>query len=820
MTRIVQDLKDGLRRLTRRPGFTLVAVGTLALGLSASTAVFTYINAYARPFPGVAAEDLHQVWFATQEAPWGALSVPDFQDLAELGGAQFSVTGVGSSFFLASVRHEQLAEVAEGESVAGSFFSVLGIEMSVGRGFSPEDDRPGATPVTVISHDYWVSRYEADPEVSGRTILLNNEQYTIVGVAGREFLGSSAGSRPQFWIPLEQFLRVYRPGSATRLNRESEAVLPIVRPTAGASASGAEDAIQALAGALDREAPLADRTRRFVLEPATWIRPAARDAEASTARVMMAAAGFLLLLACANVASLVLSAGARRRPEMAIRGALGASRGRLVRQLLTESLLLSVPAGLAALALAGPASRRLSSYFARPSVWGENVARDIAVDPQVMLFALIAAVVTGAATGLVPALRASERSPAEALGTRGGVSSVGRGARSRLPGTRDLLVSAQIAICMVLLFVSALVLRTLDSARRIDPEFDTVQTVASYVSTSSMGTPVSERHEFFEELMRRFEALPWVEAATVAENAPLSGHPSARLLPQDGSEPVSATVARVWTGYFEVMGMELLRGRAFLPTDSVDAYGVVVVNESFARRLSSGGDVVGHTLVWPGTDEEPDQAFEVVGVVRDASQETLLDAPGPVAYFSLPQLYSRPGNALLLRVRGDPALAVDMMERELRAVDTRLAIVNILPYRDVVRGALYTQRMNAELFTVIALLGLLLSAAGVFAVLGLAVAGRRREIGIRVAVGADRVSIAKSVLGSISGSVLLGLGVGLAGAFGATRLVEGLLWGVAPADPVALGLGVVLLLIAVGLAAGVPLRGAMKIDPSTALRSE
>jgi len=815
-----QDLREGLRRLTRRPGFTLLAVGTLALGLSASTAVFTYVNAYDRPFPGASADNLHQVWFATEDALWGALSYPDFQDLDELNGSQFSVTGVGASFFMATVRHELLAEVAVGEAVAGGFFSLLGIEMSVGRGFNPEDDQSGATPAAVISRDYWESRYEADPAVLGRTILLNNEPYVIVGVTGPEFHGASAATRPQFWIPFEQYLRVYRPGSSTRENREAGSVIPIVRLADGTSVGVARDAVQALARGLDGEVPLSERTRRFALEPATWISPGSRDAEASTTRVMMAAAGFLLLLACANVANLVLSAGTQRHSEMAIRGAMGATRGRLVRQLLTESVLLSAPAGVAALVMAGPVSGRLSSYFARPSVWGANVPRDITVDPEVLFFAFAAAVLTGAATGLVPALRTSERSPAEALGTRGAGSSAGRTARAWLPGTRDMLVSAQIAICVVLLFVAGLVLRTLESVQAVDPGFDTRQTVASYVSTSSMGVPISERHQFYEELRLRFSDLPWVEAATIAENAPLSGHPTQRFVPQDGSEPVGATVARVWPGYFEALGMDLRSGRTFTETDTVDAYGVVVVNESMAARLSGDGDVVGQTLVWPGADEEPDRAFEIVGVMRDARQVTLLDPPGPVAYVSLPQVYSRPGNSVLLRVRGDPAVAVEEMERELHAVDTRLAIVNILPYRDVVRGALYTQRMNAELFTAIAALGLLLSVAGVFAVLALAVAGRRHEIGIRMAVGADQVSIAKSVLGPIGGSVLVGLGVGLAGAFGATRLVGSLLWGVAPADPLALGAGVVVLLVAVVLAAAVPLRGALGIDPAVVFRTE
>jgi predicted permease len=815
-----QDLRDGLRRLARRPAFTLLAAGTLALGLSTSVAVFTYVNAYARPLPGAAADDLYQIWLATEEGPWGALSYPDYQDLVELDGGPLAVSGVGRNTFAASVRRDQEAEVAWGQAVTGDFFSLLAIEMSVGRGFSPAEHGPGAAPTTVLAHEYWVRRYGSDPGVLGNTIYFNNEAYTIVGVAGPEFRGSSAGYRPQFWLPFEQYLRVYRPGPGTRENRETGSVIPIVRPSEGVSRAQARASLQSFARGLDSRTPLAQRTRRLVLEPATWISPETRDAEGSTTRIMMAAAGFLLLLACANVANLVLSAGARRHPEMAIRSAIGATRWRLVRQLVTESLLLSGSAGVAALMLAGPLAGRLSSYFARPSVWGANVPRDIVVAPRVMLFALAAAVITGVATGLVPALRASARRPGEALRAGGGRSIAGRSIRSRLPGTRDLLVSAQIAICVVLLFVAGLVLRTLETTRNVDPGFDTDRTLASYVSTSSMGVPIPERHRFYEELILRFEDLPWVEAATVAENAPLSGHPLQDLLPEIGADPVNATVARVWPGYFEVLEMDLVRGRTFLVTDTVDADGVIVVNESLATRLSADGRVVGRRLWWAGSDGEPDRSYEVVGVVRDVKQVTLLDEPGPVAYLSLPQVYSRPGNALLVKVRGDPAAAVDPMERELHEVDTRLAIVNILPYRDVVEGFLYTQRMNAELFTVIAALGLLLATAGVFAVVTLAVAGRRREIGIRIAIGADGPSIARSVLEPIGGAVLVGLAAGLAGALGATKLVGSLLWGVAPVDPVAFAVGVGVLLLAIALAVRTPLQRAMAIDPIGSLRAD
>jgi putative ABC transport system permease protein len=816
-----QDLRDGLRQMARRPGFTLLAVGTLALGISASTAVFAYVNAYARPFPGADARGLHQVFLASEEEPWGALSYPDFEDLASLAGGLFGVAGVSQSTFGASVRFDDLTEVAFGQGVTGSFFRLVRVEMSLGRGIAPDDDRPGAPAVVVLSHDYWARRYASDPGALGSTILLNNEPYTIVGVAGPDFRGTNADRRPQVWIPFEQYMRVYWARSDTRMNRNAGAILPILGLEGEGAPSRAGNTLATLAEGLDREAPLAEHTRRFRLEPATWISPATREAEAATTRIMLMAAACLLLLACANVANLVLSAGARRGREMALRSAMGASRWRLVRQLLAESILLAALSGVVALVVAGPVGDRLSSYFARPSVWGTNVPREIDVDPRVMGFALLVAILTGIVTGLVPALRASGRNHASTLSSGGTWATSGRsGPRARIPGTRDLLVSAQVALTVVLLFVAGLVLRTLNAAQHVDAGFDVEHTLASYVSTSSMGVPVSERHRFFEELIRRFQELPWVEAATVAEQAPLSGHPVQELRGETGADPVVTTIARVWPGYFEVMGMDILRGRAVQPTDTADAHPVVVVNESLARKLADDGNAVGRSLWWPGENDQPNRGYEVVGVVRNARQTTFLEEPEPVAYFSLPQHYSAPGNAFLVKVAGDPAAAVDRMERELRAVDSRIAIVNILPYTQVVRGFLYTQRMNAEMFGVIAILGLILATAGVFGVVALAVARRRREIGIRVAVGADRAFVTRLVLNTVSGPLAFGLLLGLGGAFVATRLVRGLLWGVAPTDPLALVAGGAVLLGAVALAVAVPLQRALAVDPVAALRAD
>ena len=401
-----QDLRDGARHLVRRPGFALLAVGTLALGLATGTAVFTYVNAYQQPFPGADSRNLFQLFQGSEDAPFGPLSYPDYLDLSDAGQGLYEVAASRQPLFAASVRHETLTEVVFGQGVTGNFFPMVSVAMSLGRGLSPEDDLSSAPPTVIISHRYWGRRYGMDRGVLGRTILLNNRPHTIVGVAGPGFLGSTSAFRPDIWLPFSQFKRVYWARSDTEVNREAGSVVPYLRLADGVETDRVREALNVLGGRLDLEAPFADRTRRFQLEPATWIHPSVRRSELQTTRIMLIAATFLLLLACANVANLVLSAGTKRTQEMALRSAVGASRGRLVRQLLAENLLLSLVAGGLALVLAGPAANRLSSYFARPSVWGANVPREISIDLRVLAFGFLVAVVVGILTGILPALKA------------------------------------------------------------------------------------------------------------------------------------------------------------------------------------------------------------------------------------------------------------------------------------------------------------------------------------------------------------------------------------------------------------------------------
>jgi putative ABC transport system permease protein len=819
---ILHDVAAALRLLGRRPGFSALAAGTLALGLATSTAVFTYVGAYSAPIPGANADGLYQVWLASEGEPWGQLSYPDFLDLREAAEGGVQVVGYRPGF-LASVRHETLTEVVPGEAVTGRLFEALEIPVAMGRGLTAADDRPASAPATVISHAYWTQRYQGSTDVIGRTLVLNGRPHTIVGVAAESFLGLSSSRRPGFWLPFSQFMPVYWARSDNETNREVGSVQAFVRLSPGVSPADARARIDAHAAALDVEAPLADRARRFLLTRATWIHPATRDAEAATARIMLLAAAGLLLLACSNVANLLLSAGARRHREVAVRSALGAPRRRLVRQLLVENAVLTFGAFGVAVLLAEPAARRLSEYFARPSVWGTNVPRWIELDPRVVLFAAGAALVSGLATSLVPALRLYGRDIAGVL--RGGAGATAGPVRvglARYLGLQDGLVALQLGLSVVLIFVASLVVRTLATASSVDLGFSTRGTLASYVSTSSMGVATEDRHAFFGSLIERLEDLEWIEAATVSENAPLSPHPRLALTADAAGEapPVATSVSRVWPGYFELLELELRAGRALERTDTAYAPDVVVVNEALGRAVFGTADAVGSTLFTPAADSGDVRAYEVVGVVRDTHLTSVLDAVEPAAYFSLLQHYSAPGNGLVVRVSGPPAAQVDRLERALRDVDPRIAIVNILPYEDVIDGFLYVQRMNAELFALVAAFGMGLAGAGLFSVVALSVAGRRREIGVRMAVGAAPPEIVGLVLARVALPLAAGTIGGAAVSWVVAGPVKSLLWNTSAADPVALVSGASIVAAAVAAAVAVPVHRALGVDPAATLKSE
>jgi predicted permease len=644
----------------------------------------------------------------------------------------------------------------------------------------------------------------------------------VVGVASPQFLGTASDFRPDVWIPFAPFKDRYTGWAARAEDRDTPLVRVYGRLGAGVSQPRARAGLEVVASGLDEAYPRQTRPRRVHLGRATWIDPSARLSETPTVRLMMVAAAVFLLLACANVGNLLLSLATGRRREIAVRAALGASPGRLFRQVLAENVLLSGVAGGVGLLLAGPASARLGSYFARPSVWGANVSREASLDLQVLAFALALSLATGVVSGLMPALQAWSPNLVDALKAETHLSA---GSTKRLwgrsaPGVSDMLVAAQAGLSVLLLVLAGLILRTLVSVGNLDPGFSYDRLVVTHISTSSTTLEATDRDRFFREIARQLGDEPWVRGATVADFPLLSQHRSAELRVEGQTDLVPLVYSKVLPGFFETLDVGILQGRGFVAGDEAGSRDVAVVNESLARRFFPGEEPVGRRVWWPDMDGAAERVFEIVGVVKDTKTQDFLAVPEPTVYFSYPQHDYPTGSALLVSVAGDPGASVPTLYRWLRDYEPHLAIVNVVPYPEVVRGLLYTHRMNAEMFSGLALLGLVLATVGVFSVVTLAVSRRTREIGIRMSLGARRRDIVRLVLRRALVPVVLGLGVGLAASFGATGLVRSLLHGVEPNDLLTLATGTAVLLAAAVSAACLPARRAASVDPMKALRHE
>jgi len=818
---LLSDFRSAVRTFRRRPFDPIVSVVILALGLAATVTVFTWYNGYSRAVPGTTASGLVRVFGVSVDDPFQMVSYLDYQDYARDSRSTFEdVTAVVLSH-AASVRRERMTEVAFLTAVAGNFFSVLDVPVALGRRIGPADDQAGAPAVAVISHRWWQRSFGASPDVVGQGLVLNGRPYTIVGVAAPQFAGISAGFRPDVWVPIAPFRDRYTNWSVQADDREIPTVWMYARLRSGVGFDAAQGELRRLAGNLDATYPRRSGPRDVRVAIPTWIDQRTRASEMPTVRLMLMSGVGLLILVCANVANLFLAVATGRLRELAVRSALGATRGRLFRMVLVENMILAVTAGVLALAVAGPLGARLGSYFERPSVWGEFVPRQVEVDPRVVAFALLASVVTGLVAGLLPALRASRRNlvpllRSDATAATPGVRHLLRGV---IPGLHELLITSQVALAVVLLMVGGLVLRSLSVARDIDPGFEHARLVGSYISTSSTSIQPEGRDRFFRELARKLEEEPWIEAATIADQAPLTGQGSARLRPDGATEPVSLMTVRAAPGYFETIGIPLVDGRTFTAGDTSGAPDVAVVSAGVARRFFPDRPAIGRRI-WLRAGDGSERGFEIVGVVGDTRLEEYLSPPEPVVFLSNPQMSYASGSALVVRTASDPTSAVPRLYTWLREYEPYIAIVNAEPYPEVIRGFMYVQRMNAELFTTLALLAVSLASVGIFSVVRLAVGRRRREVGIRVAVGARPADIRRLFLHRAMTPVLAGIAIGMAGAWAGARLVRSLLFGVEPTDPASVAGGVGVLVMTALLAAYLPARRAVEVDPVVTLRSD
>ena len=817
MTTVLQDVRYGLRMLWRSPGFTAVAVVSLALGIGVNTAIFSLFNAVlVRPLPVVAGQG-SLVWLRAPN------SYPDYLDYsaqarsfeglaAVTGTREFSLTRGGEP------------ELLRGEFVTANYFDVLGVRPRLGRGFLAEEGRDPA-PVVVLSDRLWRTRFGADPSIVGGRITLNGLGFTVVGVAPEKFIGTEVGLDRELWVPLS-LEPVLNPQRAAREGRGDESLLRerhsywlavfgrlkggVTREQAGAEMDALARRVAEAAG--DRaDAEALRRVQPLALSGG--LDPRDREEALPVAGVVMGVVGLVLLIACANLAGLLLARAAVRRRETAVRQALGASRRRLIRQWLTESVLLGVLGGAAGLLLALWANDVMLSYAGATPL----ASLDLGLDFRVLAFALFVSVGAGIVFGLAPALQASRLDIVTALKTEDALARAGS-RRSRL---RAVFVTAQVTLSVVLLVCAGLFIRSLQSAHSIDPGFRVERALTVPVDLGLLRYEQAGGQAFYRELLSRVASQPGVESASLVRFAQLGfsfaqGQVFAEGKTGEGDEGASTGFNVVGPRYFETMGTRLVRGRDFAEADREGAPGVVVVNETLARMLWPDEDALGKRLSFEGARGP---FLEVVGVARDGKYRSLGDRSRPYVYRPLMQSYE-PKMTLVVRTSGEPAALAGAVRGQLRALDPNLPVAEMRTLAEQFDLSLLPSRVAAWTLGAFGLLALALAAIGVYGVVSYSVAQRTREIGVRVALGASRRDVLRLVLGEGLKMVAAGLGVGLLLALAATRLVAGFLYGVTASDPVTFA-GVPVLLGAVALAAGyLPARRATKVDPMKALRYE
>ena len=804
---IGQDLRYGLRMLMRSPGFTIVAVLALALGIGANSAIFSVVNTLLlRPLPYKSPDALMMVWEdATQQGfPFNTPSPANFLDwreqntvfegMAAMAQKSFNLTGAGEP------------ERFDGRRVSANLFSLLGVAPQLGRSFVPEEDKPGSR-VVILSHGMWQRRFGADPAIIGRPLSLNGESYTVVGVMP-EFINmpSLEGWHDELWVPIAF-------ESEEAAGRGNHYLEVIARLKPGVTRTQAQAEMDTIAARLQQQYPdyntgIGIRLKSLHEQLVGNIKPALL--------VLLGAVGFVLLISCANVANLLLARAAVRQKEIALRLALGASRSRLTRQFLTESVLLAAMGGAGGLLLSFIGLKVLRTFIPESVSNGQAIT----MDAKVLIFTALVSLVTGLIFGLAPATQASNFNLNDTL-KEGGRES---GAGSRGNRIRGLLVVSEVAVSFLLLIGAGLLITSFLNLRKLDPGYRAENLLTAKIQLSELKYPdTARRIPFFDELSRRVQALPGVESAAVASNLPLTYNGDSMPIgvegiadPPPGQAP-DVVFRTVSPGYFQTMGIALLQGRDFTPEDRSDTVRGVVIGEKTARHYWPGENPIGKRLK-PGSTTSDGPWREVIGVVKDVRQNDFVAEPKMQMYFSYRQVVTLVPNALVVRTKVDPLSLGSAIRNAVWSIDKDQPVSNIRSMEEIVSTSVARQRFSTMLLGVFAALALVLAAVGIYGVMSYSVAQRTREIGIRMALGAQRSDVLKMTVKQGLQLVGIGVALGLAAAFVLTRVMASLLFGVSATDPITfISISAILILVAV-LASYIPALRAMKVDPMVALR--
>ncbi|MGH9747500.1 MAG: ABC transporter permease [Candidatus Acidiferrales bacterium] len=820
MQTLLQDLKYGLRMLAKSPAFTVVAVLTLALGIGASTAVFSIVNAVLlKPLPYPHADRVVFPWrqsppgidLGYNEIPWGARTFQDFQhdinafqDVGAFEAAGFNLTGTGDPVRVDGVR------------ASAGFFRTMGVAPALGRTFLDEEDHAGHDREVILGHGLWQRKFGGDPNVVGRNLELNGESYAVVGVMpsgfsfprGEEMPGSFQFPRlPEMWVPAITDI------SKDPTAPDELAVLALLKP--GVSMPQAQSALDVYAKAKEKEFPQA------VGWFSSKVTPLASQAAGDTRTpllLLLGAVGVVLLIACANVANLLLARSLGRRKEFTLRSALGAAQGRLIRQLLTESVLLALVGGIVGLIL-GEAAIRFVKIFGPL-----NVPRlhELQLDPRVFAFTLAITLLTGILFGLAPALGAANENLVETLKEGGQRSGSGPG-RQKI---RSALLVSEVALALVLVIAAGLLVRTFFHLLEVDPGFNSTRVLTFEMTLSGAKYPDRDKvAALYRQVLDRLQNIPGVQFAGVASPMPMSGgqESTAFMIPGRPRELngfrtfASYTIAS--PGYFYAIGTPILRGRPFLDSDTADSQPVAIISKTLADEFYPGEDPIGKTIKLP-PNKYP--TMTIVGIAADVKHFTVREKTGPEFYVVYTQ---KPYPDMLtmqvaVRTQSDPRAVIAGAREAIRSVDPGLPIAKVSTLATLVSDSMTQPRFSMLLLTAFGALALILASIGIYGVISYGVAQRTQEIGIRLALGAQPRNVFSMVLGH--GARLAGLGVilGFLAAFGVTRLMASLLFGVQPTDPITFVVVPALLMTVALLACYLPARRATRVDPMVALRYE